>query len=137
VDFHAVPSAVFSEPEISSVGMSEKEAAAQYGEANISIGFNRFKDTGKGIAMDLEDEFVKVILEKETGKILGAHIIGPHASILIHEIIPIMYTPDQSSAPIMYSMDIHPSLSEVIKRAFYSRMSINEYHMIIKALNLE
>ncbi|MFA0821582.1 MAG: dihydrolipoyl dehydrogenase [Methanomethylovorans sp.] len=137
VDFHAVPSAVFSEPEISSVGMSEKEAAAQYGEDNISIGFYRFQDTGKGIAMDLEDEFVKVILEKETGKILGAHIIGPHASILIHEIIPIMYTPDQSSAPIMYSMDIHPSLSEVIKRALYSRMPINEYHMILKALNLE
>lgn len=137
VDFHAVPSAVFSEPEIASVGMSEKEAVAQYGEDSISIGFYRFQDTGKGIAMDLEDEFVKVILEKETDKILGAHIIGPHASILIHEIIPIMYTPKQSSAPIMYSMDIHPSLSEVIKRAFYSRMPTSEYHLILKALNLE
>jgi dihydrolipoamide dehydrogenase len=137
VDFHAVPGAVFSEPEIASVGMSEKEAVAQYEEDNILIGFYRFQDTGKGLAMDLEDEFVKVILEKETDKVLGAHIIGPHASILIHEIIPVMYTSDQSAAPIMYSMDIHPSLSEVIKRAFYSRMPISEYHMILKALNLE
>lgn len=137
VDFHAVPGAVFSEPEIASVGMSEKEAVAQYEEDNIVIGFYRFQDTGKGLAMDLEDEFVKVILETETDKVLGAHIIGPHASILIHEIIPVMYTSDQSAAPIMYSMDIHPSLSEVIKRAFYSRMPISEYHMILKALNLE
>ncbi|WP_370575629.1 dihydrolipoyl dehydrogenase [Methanomethylovorans sp.] len=137
VDFHAVPGAVFSEPEIASVGMSEKEAVAQYEEDNIVIAFYRFQDTGKGLAMDLEDEFVKVILETETDKVLGAHIIGPHASILIHEIIPVMYTSDQSAAPIMYSMDIHPSLSEVIKRAFYSRMPISEYHMILKALNLE
>jgi len=137
VDFHAVPGAVFSEPEIATVGMSEIEAVEQYGEDNIIIGFYRFQDTGKGLAMDLEDEFVKVILEKKTDKILGAHIIGPHASVLIHEIIPVMYTPDQSAAPIMYSMDIHPSLSEVIKRAFYSRMPVNEYHMILKALSLE
>lgn len=116
VDFHAVPGAVFSEPEIATVGMSEIEAVEQYGEDNIIIGFYRFQDTGKGLAMDLEDEFVKVILEKKTDKILGAHIIGPHASVLIHEIIPVMYTPDQSAAPIMYSMDIHPSLSEVIKK---------------------
>ncbi|MBC7086696.1 MAG: dihydrolipoyl dehydrogenase [Methanomethylovorans sp.] len=137
VDFHAVPSAVFSEPEIASVGMSEKEALRKYGENNIIIGFYRFQDTGKGLAMDLEDEFVKVILQKGTDKILGAHIIGPHASILIHEIIPAMYTPDQSAAPIMYSMDIHPSLSEVIKRALYYRMHLTEYHMMLKALNLE
>lgn len=137
VDFHAVPSAVFSEPEIASVGMSEKDSIDQYGEDNIIICFYRFQDTGKGLAMNLEDEFVKVILEKSTDKILGAHIIGPHASILIHEIIPVMYTPDQSAAPIMHSMDIHPSLSEVIKRAFYSRMPVSEYHMILKALSLE
>ncbi len=63
VDFHAVPGAVFSEPEIANVGMSEKEAIDYYGENNILIGFYRFQDTGKGLAMDLEDEFVKVILE--------------------------------------------------------------------------
>nr|WP_300979758.1 dihydrolipoyl dehydrogenase [Methanomethylovorans sp.] len=137
VDFHAVPSAVFSEPEIASVGMSEKESISQYKEDNVLIGFYRFQDTGKGLAMDLEDEFVKIILEKGTDKILGAHIIGPHASILIHEIIPLMYTSGQSALPIMYSMDIHPSLSEVIKRALYSRMPVNEYHMILKVLSLE
>ncbi len=137
VDYHAVPHAVFSYPEIAAVGMNEAQALEEYGEENIVLGFYRFEDTGKGQAMDLTDEFVKIILEAETQKILGAHIIGPHASVLIHEIAPVLYTSKQSADPIMHVMDIHPSLSEVIKRAFYSRMHINEYHMIMKGLGLE
>ncbi|WP_406660271.1 dihydrolipoyl dehydrogenase [Methanolobus sp. ZRKC3] len=136
-DYHAVPHAVFCYPEIAGVGMTERQAIEQYGEENIIIGFYRFHDTGKGIAMELDEEFVKIILESETQKILGAHIIGPHASILIHEIIPVMYTEDQAAHPIMHAMDIHPSMSEVIKRAFYSRMPVSEYHMVLKSLELE
>jgi dihydrolipoamide dehydrogenase len=136
-DYHAVPHAIFCYPEIAGVGMSEIRATETYGEENIIIGFYRFEETGKGKAMDLQDEFVKVILEASTQKVLGVHIIGPHASVLIHEIIPLMYTPEQNAAPIMYAMDIHPSLSEVVKRAFYSRMPVSEYHMIMQALGLE
>lgn len=136
VDYHAVPHAVFSYPEISSVGMTEKQATAEYGD-DIMIGFYRFQETAKGVAMSLGDEFVKVIFEGQTQKILGAHIIGPEASVLIHQIIPLMYTEGQDASPIMYAMDIHPSLSEVIKRAFYSRMPVTEYHMIMQAYGLE
>lgn len=136
-DYHAVPHAVFSYPEIAGVGMSEAQAIEEYGEQNIIIGFYRFDETAKGIAMALQDEFVKIILETKTQKILGAHIIGPHASVLIHEIIPVLYTSEQNANPIMHAMDIHPSLSEVIKRAFYSRMHVSEYHMIMKGLGLE
>lgn len=136
-DYHAVPHAVFSYPEIAGVGMNEALATEKYGEQNITIGFYRFDETAKGIAMGLKDEFVKIILETETQKILGAHVIGPHASVLIHEIIPVLYTKDQDASPIMHAMDIHPSLSEVIKRAFYSRMHVSEYHMIMKGLGLE
>ncbi|WP_406656078.1 dihydrolipoyl dehydrogenase [Methanolobus sp. ZRKC2] len=136
-DYHAVPHAVFSYPEIAGVGMSEARAAEEYGEQNIVIGFYRFDQTAKGVAMGLQDEFVKIIFETATQKILGAHIIGPQASVLIHEIIPVLYTADQSADPIMHAMDIHPSLSEVIKRAFYSRMHVSEYHMIMKGLGLE
>ncbi len=136
-DYHAVPHAIFSYPEIAGVGMSELAATETYGKDNIIIGFYQFADTGKGKAMGLQDEFVKVVLETATQKILGAHIIGPHASVLIHEIIPLMYTPEQNATPIMYAMDIHPSLSEVIKRAFYSRMPVEEYHLVMQALGLE
>ncbi|WP_407355241.1 dihydrolipoyl dehydrogenase [Methanolobus sp. WCC5] len=137
VDYHAVPYAVFSYPEIAGVGMTERQAIEEYGEENIVMGFYRFQDTAKGMAMSLTDEFVKIILANDSQRILGAHIIGPQASVLIHQIIPLMYTEKQDATPIMYAMDIHPSLSEVIKRAFYSRMPVNEYHMIMQAYGLE
>lgn len=137
VDYHAVPHAVFSYPEIAGAGMSEKEAIEEFGEKRVVIGFKLFEDTAKGSAMEARDYFVKVILDGLEERILGAHIIGPHASILIHEIIPLMYTPSRSAKPIMQMMDIHPSLSEVVKRAFYSRLSPEQYHHIMKHMGLE
>ncbi len=77
--------------------------------------------------MDVKDYFVKVIVEKEIMKILGAHIIGPYASVLIQEIINLMYTPEQSAKPIIYGMHIHPALSEVVERAFGSLMTPDQY----------
>ncbi|MDL5504064.1 MAG: FAD-dependent oxidoreductase, partial [Candidatus Methanoperedens sp.] len=66
VDYHAVPFAVFSYPEIASVGMVEKEAIEKYGIANTLIGFWNYENTAKGTAMDVKDYFVKIILEKKT-----------------------------------------------------------------------
>ncbi|AKB84091.1 dihydrolipoyl dehydrogenase [Methanococcoides methylutens] len=137
VDYHAVPHAIFSYPEIAGVGMGEAEAVEHYGKDNISIGFHRFEDTGKGMAMALEDYFVKVIIENSTNILVGAHIIGPQASVLVHQMIILMNTPGANIAPIVHGMDIHPSLSEVVKRAFYSRMPVNEYHSVLKSLELE
>jgi mycothione reductase len=135
VDYHAVPHAVFSYPEIASVGLKEKEAIEQYGEKNVVIGFQKYEDTAKGQAMEVKDYFVKIILQKSTNKILGAHIIGPHASILIHEIIPLMYTKEQNTDPIIYGMHIHPSLSEVVERAFHSLMSPEHYQHTLEHSN--
>lgn len=117
VDYHAVPHAIFTYPEIASVGMIEHEAREKH---DILIGYYRYQDTAKGEAMLVKDYFVKVIVEKDTYRILGAHIIGPHASILIQEIVNLMYTQDQSAIPIFRGMHIHPALSEVIERAFYN-----------------
>jgi dihydrolipoamide dehydrogenase len=127
-DYHAIPRAVFAYPEIGSVGMKEKEALDQIGKNNILIGYHRYQDTAKGEAMSVTDYFVKVIVEKDSLKILGAHIIGPHASVLIQEVINLMYTPDQSAAPIINGMHIHPALNEVIERAFNSLMPVDLYH---------
>lgn len=136
-DYHAVPHAVFSHPEIAGVGMKEQEAIEKYGEERILIGLKFFEDTAKGSAMELRDYFVKVILDAEADIILGAHIIGPQASVLIHQIIPLMYTELRSPAPIMRAMDIHPSLSEVVTRAFYSRLPPEHYHHLLKHIGLE
>jgi dihydrolipoamide dehydrogenase len=137
VDYHAIPHAVFSYPEIAGVGMGEQKAIEKYGKDRVVIGLKLFEDTAKGRAMEIKDYFVKVILYEEEEKILGAYIIGSHASILIHQIIPLMYTESRSTKPIMRGMNIHPSLSEVVTRAFYSRMSLEHYHHFLKNIGLE
>jgi len=132
VDYQAIPHAVFSWPEIASVGLKEKEAVARYGEENVLIGLQRFEDTAKGQAMELKDFFVKVIVQNDANRILGAHIIGPQASVLIQEIITLMYTPQRSADPITRGMHIHPALSEVVERAFQSLASPAHYHHVLQ-----
>jgi dihydrolipoamide dehydrogenase len=128
VDYHAVPHAVFTYPEIASVGLKEQEAARMLGEEGILVGYERYEDTAKGQAMAVKDYFVKVILERQSMRILGAHIIGPEASVLIQEIINLMYTSNQSAQPLIQAMHIHPALSEVVQRAFQSLMTPEQYH---------
>ncbi|MEA2071452.1 MAG: dihydrolipoyl dehydrogenase [Asgard group archaeon] len=136
VNYHAIPHAVFSHPEIASVGMTELEAIEKYGKAKILIGFQRYQDTAKGIAMDLKDYFVKIIIEQKDMRILGAHIIGPQASVLIQEIINLMYTPQQSIIPLRYGMHIHPALNEVVERAAGNLMRVPDYHHYLKHMGL-
>jgi dihydrolipoamide dehydrogenase len=127
-DYHAIPHAVFTYPEVASVGLREKEAVEKLGRDKVLIGFQKYEDTAKGEAMNVKEYFVKVIVEAETSKILGAHIVGPYASILIHEIIPMMYTGNGSYEPISDSIHIHPALSEVVDRAFQSLVPAEHYH---------
>jgi len=131
-DYHAVPNAIFTYPEVASVGMKEQEAVAKHGEDGIMIGFYKYEDTAKGEAINAKDYFVKVIVEKDSLRILGAHIIGPYASILIQEIINLMYTESQDARPLMDSMHIHPSMSEVVDRSFGSLMEPQEYHHLME-----
>ncbi len=132
VDYHAVPHAVFTYPEIASVGLGEKEALEKHGKDKVLIGIYRYEDTAKGEIMNVKDCFVKVIVEVDTLKILGVHAIGPHASILIQEAVNLMYTPEQTAKPIIQAMHIHPALSEVVERAFRSLMVPDQYHHLIE-----
>ena len=86
VDYHAIPHAVFTYPEIASVGLREREAVDKYGKERILVGFYKYENTAKGEAINAKDYFVKVIVDGSDQRILGAHIIGPWASILIQEI---------------------------------------------------
>jgi len=131
-DYHAIPHAVFTYPEIASVGLGEKEAIEKYGSDNLLIGFYRYEDTAKGEAMDAKDYFIKVIVERNNMKIIGSHIIGPYASMLIHEIIPLMYTHEKNYKPIIDAIHIHPALNEVVERAFRSLMPPEHYHHLIE-----
>jgi mycothione reductase len=131
-DYHAVPHAVFAYPEIAAVGLSEREALTKYGENNILLGIARYEDTAKGIAMGIKDCFVKVIVKADELEIIGAHIIGPYASVLIQEIVNIMYTQHERTVkPILSAMHIHPALSEVVQRSVSSLMPPQQYHHLI------
>lgn len=110
MDFNKVPHAVFSYPPIASVGLLESEAKRLY---DILIGRAKYSDVAKGEAMVDEDSFAKIILEKESGKILGFHIIGPYAPILIQEVTNAMTT-GETVIPLINGMHIHPALPEVI-----------------------
>jgi dihydrolipoamide dehydrogenase len=115
MDFSAAPHAVFTHPQIASVGLKEQEAKQNH---KILVGQALYRDTAMGAAMGFPEGFVKVIVEQETGKILGGHIIGPEASILIQEIINAMVSETGTFAPIAQGMHIHPALSEVVQNAF-------------------
>ena len=116
VDYSSAPHAVFCEPQVASVGL--KEADAKQLGYKILVGVALYRDTAMGAAMGEPDGFVKAIVEQKTGKILGAHIIGPEASILIQEVVNAMNTEDRSYAPIVRAMHIHPAMPEVVQNAF-------------------
>jgi mycothione reductase len=116
MNFLVAPHAVFTHPQVASVGLKEAEAKLQ--KYNILVGTSLYRETAMGGAMGDPNGFVKVIVERETGKILGAHIVGVEASILIQEIVNAMVTEKGTFAPIMQGMHIHPALSEVVQNAF-------------------
>ena len=113
MDYSASPHAVFTHPQVASVGLKEEQAQ----KYRILVGQAPYSETAMGAALGFPEGFVKVIVEKETGKILGAHIIGPEASILIQEIVNAMVSPG-NYGPIAQAMHIHPAMSGVVQERF-------------------
>ncbi|MDD1743586.1 MAG: dihydrolipoyl dehydrogenase [Methanomassiliicoccales archaeon] len=126
LDEHAVPHAVFAYPEVGSVGMTEAQAKAR--GRKYFVGFAPYDSTAKGFAMADEDSFVKVIVDAENMRILGAHIVGPHASILVQSLVYLMNSGDQTYMPLARSQTIHPALSEVVVNAFGNLMDPDHHH---------
>ncbi|HWR63952.1 MAG TPA: dihydrolipoyl dehydrogenase [Candidatus Thermoplasmatota archaeon] len=112
MEYQTIPYAVFTYPQIAAVGMTEEEAKKQY---EVLVGTARYSDVAKGEAMMETEGFAKAILEKQTGKIVGFHIIGPYAPMLIQEVINGMAL-GGDIAYISQGMHIHPALSELILR---------------------
>lgn len=114
MDYSVVPAAIFTSPEIASVGLREHQAA----EKGIAFrtGHFQFRGLGKAHAMGEISGFIKFISEEETDRILGAHIIGPHASDLIHEVAVAMRA-GLSTREIAETIHTHPTLSEGVKEA--------------------
>jgi len=110
VDYSAIPHAVYSHPQIASVGLTEENARKNY---DILVGKTKYFDVAKGEAMMEKEGFVKAIVEKGTDRILGFHIIGPYAPVLIQEVVNAM-TSGGNIDEINQGVHIHPALSELI-----------------------
>jgi mycothione reductase len=128
LDLRAVPHAVFTNPQVGQVGMTEEEAKAQ---TKVMVGIGKFNDTAMGYAYGDEDAFVKVVVEYPTRRILGATVVGPQASILVQMIVNMMSSDSQTYAPLVRAQIIHPTLSEAVAAAFGKMTAVNfepEHH---------
>ncbi|MEE9150325.1 MAG: dihydrolipoyl dehydrogenase [Thermoplasmata archaeon] len=126
MDYHAVPHAVFGYPQVGAVGLIEKEAIAT-GYA-VLVGRAKYTDVAKGFAMGEDDTLVKVVVEQESRRILGCHIVGPEAADLVQQVVYLMNTDKQDYMPMARSQVIHPALSEVVTRAFGNLMPPGHAH---------
>jgi len=116
VDYTSVPHAVYSHPQIASVGLTEENARKDY---DIIVGKTKYFDIAKGEAMMEKEGFAKAIVEKDTDRILGFHIIGPYAPVLIQEVVNAM-TSGGNIEEINQGIHIHPALSELIPNTLNS-----------------
>lgn len=110
MDYDAVPSAIFTSPEIAIVGIGEKHLSDH---TKVTIGKFPFAASGKAMTYGETRGFVKIIKEKETGKVLGCTIIGPHASDLIAE-VTLAIKNGLTASDIISTIHAHPTTSEAV-----------------------
>ena len=114
MNFDAVPHAVFTVPQIASIGMTEAQASQSH---KILVGQAQYADTAQSDVRMESQGFAKGIVEKGTERILGFHIIGPDAAILIQEVVQVV-TQKASYKAIIEAMHIFPALTELIPETF-------------------
>jgi mycothione reductase len=117
-DHRFVPSAVFTHPQIATVGLTE-EAAREAG-LDFMTASHQYGDTAYGWAMEDTTHFAKLIGDRATGKLIGAHIIGPGASMLIQPLIQAMSFDQPIAGLARGQYWIHPALTEVVENALLS-----------------
>jgi mycothione reductase len=121
-DHRFVPAAVFSHPQTASVGMTEEQALV-YAETTgsaIVTAVQHYGSTAYGWAMEDTVGFVKLIAERSSGRILGAHILGHEASMIIQPVIQAMSFGLDARTMASGQYWIHPALTEVIENALLS-----------------
>ena len=114
VNYGAIPGVVYTWPEVAAVGQTEEELKA----AGIAYNVGKFPFTanGRARAMGATDGFVKLLADKATDRLLGAHIVGPDAGTLIAELTTAMEF-GASAEDVARTCHAHPSLSEAVKEA--------------------
>jgi mycothione reductase len=112
--FNGVPHAIFTRPQIASIGLTEEAARKDY---EVLVGRAFYADTVMGEAMGEEKGFAKAVVEKGSERILGFHILGPQAALLIQEVVNTVLN-GGTVKDLTGPMHIFPALSNLIPEVF-------------------
>jgi dihydrolipoamide dehydrogenase len=116
IRFDLIPAAVFTIPEVATIGLTEEQCKEQNLQVRCLKSF--YRANGKAVSMDETDGYCKLIVS-ENGTIIGAHLMGAHASDIIHEIATVMNL--GGNLDMMQSViHAHPTLSEVLQAALHN-----------------
>ena len=110
IDYENVPNAVFSDPQVASVGLTETQASTRGYDTATAKHF--FKGNSKAVIDKKDDGFIKIIADKRSKKLLGVHIIGESATEIIHEFV-LAKSAGLTVDAIAKMVHAHPTLSEI------------------------
>lgn len=116
MNYDRIPSCIYLEPEIACIGLTEAQAREKYGD-RLKIGRFNMAANGKSMVEGDSDGLFKVIVEAETGEILGVHLYGQHVTDMIGEISAAM-TAEATAEEIIGSIHPHPTVNEALGEAF-------------------
>lgn len=122
LDLNKVPSAIYTNPEVSAIGLTEAEAREKY--SNVKIGKFDFSANGRALSVDEGRGFVKVVVDGKYGEILGTHIVGPSASELINQISYLMDN-EITVYEAIRAVNTHPSYSEALLEALMDSIDMS------------
>lgn len=114
LDSTLVSKCIYSSPEVASVGLTEKEAKEK--GYQVKIGKFSFRAIGKALVFGESDGFVKLVVEEESNKLLGAHMVGPHVTDMITE-VGLARVLNATAMDIAHTIHPHPTLTEAIGEA--------------------
>jgi dihydrolipoamide dehydrogenase len=119
IKYDNVPSVTYCHPEVASIGLTEDQCKEQ--KLDYQVGRFSFSANGRARASNETEGFVKVIRGKKYGEILGAHIVGGHASEIIHELV-VARENEYTVEEVDLAIHAHPTLSEAVAEACLDSM---------------
>ncbi len=114
IRYPPMPHAIFTYPQVAGVGKTEQELKDE--KIDYVVGLNPYSSSAMGMALRSDHGFVKILINRKTRRILGAHIIGPEASDMIHMPIAFM-SKDGTLDDLLNMIYIHPALPEIVRNA--------------------
>jgi dihydrolipoamide dehydrogenase len=114
MDYRSVPGCTYCQPQVASIGLTEKQALDS--GMKVRVGRFPFSASGKAVATNETEGFVKVIVDAKIEEIIGIHIIHPEATELIGE-AAVMKSHEATASSIFNTVHAHPTLSEAVMEA--------------------